>query len=143
MILALLGGVVANAAYEDEETPGRLGRYELIRRIAVGGMAEIYLARSAGLEGFEKLVVLKKILPQYASIPEFVAMFLDEARLVAGLSHPNIATVYDIGLDDHGSYFFAMEFIDGEDVRQILRASARKGSLALPPDLAIAITLGI
>jgi serine/threonine protein kinase len=143
MILAQLEVVVANAAYEDEETPRRLGRYELIRRVAVGGMAEIYLARSAGLEGFEKLVVLKKILPQYAATPEFVAMFLDEARLVAGLSHPNIAQVYDIGLDDAGSYFFAMEFVDGEDVRQILRTSARKGKQALPVDLAIAITLGI
>jgi len=134
---------VANAAYEDEETPRRLGRYELIRRIAVGGMAEIYLARSAGLEGFEKLVVLKKILPQFASTPEFVAMFLDEARLVAGLSHPNIAQVYDMGLDAGGSYFFAMEFVDGEDVRQILRTSARRGKGALPVDLAIAISLGI
>ena len=68
-ILAPLEDVVANAAYEDEETPRRLGRYELIRRVAVGGMAEIFLARSAGLEGFEKLVVLKKILPQYAAVP--------------------------------------------------------------------------
>jgi serine/threonine protein kinase len=135
--------VIANAAYEDEETPRRLGRYELIRRIAVGGMAEIYLARSAGLEGFEKLVVLKKILPQYASTPEFVAMFLDEARLVAGLSHPNIAQVYDIGLDDDGSYFFAMEFVDGEDVRQVLRTNARKRKTTLSIDLAVAITMGI
>jgi serine/threonine protein kinase len=134
--------VVSLTAYEDEQAPRKLGRYEIIRRIAVGGMAEIFLARSAGLEGFEKLVVVKRILPQHAESHEFVTMFLDEARLVAGLSHPNIAQVYDIGLDDSGSYFFAMEFVDGEDVRQILRGCARRQE-RLPVAQAVSIGIGI
>ncbi len=104
-------------------SPGlRIGRYELIQRLAVGGMAEIYLARATGIEGFEKLVVLKRILPQYANSREFVTMFLDEARLSATLQHPNIAQVYDIGQFED-SYFFTMEFIRGEDVRTILKAA--------------------
>ncbi|HUH05818.1 MAG TPA: serine/threonine-protein kinase [Kofleriaceae bacterium] len=120
--------MVAQTMGADALAPGlRLGRYELIRRIAVGGMAEIYLARATGIEGFEKLVVLKRILPQFARNGEFVAMFLDEARLSATLQHPNIAQVHDIG--QYGdSYFFTMEYIRGEDVRSILKAAigARK-----------------
>ena len=88
--------------------PGdRLGKYELIGRLAIGGMAEIFLARASGIEGFEKLAVLKRILPQYADNKDFVKMFLDEARLAATLSHTNIAHVYDIGIVD-GFYFFSM-----------------------------------
>src|SRR5471032_126269 len=80
--------------------PGmKLGKYQLIRRLAVGGMAEIYLAKATGIEGFEKLVVLKRILPQHASNEDFIAMFLNEARLAATLHHPNIAQTYDIGTD--------------------------------------------
>ncbi len=72
--------------------PGdKLGKFELIRQIAVGGMAELYLARTMGIEGFEKLVVVKRILPQYADNQQFVSMFLNEARLSATLHHPNIA----------------------------------------------------
>jgi hypothetical protein len=88
-------------------------------------MAELYLARSRGIEGFEKVVVLKRILPQYAQNRDFVTMFLDEARLSATLQHPNIAQVHDIG-QWHGSYFFTMEYIHGQDVRGILQAAARR-----------------
>jgi hypothetical protein len=77
-----------------------VGKYEIMRRLAVGGMAEIYLARVTGAAGFEKLVVLKRILPQVAEDPTFVQMFLDEARLAATLRHPNIADVYDVGEAD-------------------------------------------
>src|SRR3954469_1874261 len=76
------------------------GRYEILRRVAIGGMAEIHLARARGIEGFEKLVVLKRILPQYADNEEFVHMFLDEARLAAHLHHTNVVQVYDIGRVD-------------------------------------------
>ncbi len=101
----------------------RLGKYRLLRRLAVGGMAEVYLAVAEGLSGFEKRVVCKRLLPQHARDPELVTMFLDEARLVARLGHPNIAEVYDVGQagDD---YFFAMEQIDGCDLRELLRAHA-------------------
>ncbi|MCA9706664.1 MAG: serine/threonine protein kinase [Myxococcales bacterium] len=104
----------------------RLGKYQLIRRLATGGMAEIYLARAAAIEGFEKLVVLKRILPQYAESEAFIRMFLAEARLAATLHHPNIVQVYDIGEDD-GAYFFAMEYVQGVDLRQLFAAARRAG----------------
>lgn len=85
----------------------KLGKYEVIRQIAVGAMAELYLARTVGMEGFEKLVCVKRILPQYADSPSFVNMLLHEARIAATLQHPNIAQVYDIG-HEHGEFFLAM-----------------------------------
>jgi serine/threonine protein kinase len=98
----------------------RLGRYEILREIAIGGMAELYLARAVGLEGFEKVVVVKRILPQLAAQADFVHMFLDEARIAATLHHPNIVQVYDIG-ESQGSYFFAMEFLHGADLNRVMR----------------------
>ena len=85
----------------------RLGRYTLLRSLGAGGMAELFLARADGIEGFAKLVALKRILPHKATNERFVRMLLNEARLVAGLDHPNIAQVHDIGLEN-GEYFFAM-----------------------------------
>src|SRR5215468_12646137 len=104
----------------------RVGRYELIRRLAVGGMAEIYLARvpGVGIEGFEKLVVLKRILPQHALDPELLRMFLDEARLSATLTHPHVIEVYDVGAEGDAP-FFSMEYVHGANVREMLRAHAR------------------
>src|SRR5262249_19718409 len=99
----------------------KFGRYELLRHLATGGMAEIYLARISGIQGFEKTVVVKRILPQLSSDKDFVELFLQEARLAATLAHPNIVQVYDVGLVD-GEYFFAMEFVHGEDVRAIMNA---------------------
>jgi serine/threonine protein kinase len=103
-----------------------IGRYEPIRRLAVGGMAEIYLARilGVGIEGFEKLVVLKRILPQHALDPELLRMFLDEARLSATLTHPHITEVYDVGADGDAP-FFAMEYVHGANLRELMRAHAR------------------
>lgn len=108
----------------------QLGRYRLLRRLATGGMAEIYLARATAIEGFEKLVVLKRILPQYADNESFIRMFLAEARLAATLHHPNVVQVYDIGEDD-GAYFFAMEYVEGVNLRQLGIATRRAGH-ALP-----------
>ncbi|MEO6776966.1 MAG: protein kinase [Kofleriaceae bacterium] len=102
----------------------RLGSYEILRKLARGGMAELFLARTLGPEGFEKLIVLKKILPNFAENPRFVRLFLDEARLAATLDHPHIAHVYDMGKVD-GHYFFTMEYIHGQDVRATLRRTAR------------------
>jgi serine/threonine protein kinase len=104
----------------------RLGRYELIRRLAVGGMAEIYLARARGIQGFEKLVVLKRILPQHALDPQLLRMFLDEARLMATLTHPHITQVYDVG-DDDDAPFFAMEYVHGANLREMMHAAAAAG----------------
>ena len=117
---------VANAISERGGETTRLGSFEIVRRLARGGMAEIFLARTSGPSGFEKLVVLKKILPKYAGKPKFVQLFLDEARLAATLDHPNIAQVYDIGMSD-GSYFFTMEYLHGQDMRAILHRTWRTG----------------
>ncbi|HEX3698528.1 MAG TPA: protein kinase [Polyangia bacterium] len=106
------------------DTP-QLGRYELLARLAVGGMAEIYLARAQGLSGFEKLLVLKRILPQHALDPELLRMFLDEARLSATLDHPHITQVYDIGTQGE-TPFFTMEYVHGANLREILLAQAAR-----------------
>jgi serine/threonine protein kinase len=117
-----------------------VGKYEILRKIATGGMAEIYLACVRGTAGFEKLVVLKRILPQLAEDPKFVQMFLDEARLASTLHHPNIADVYDVGEAD-GQYFFTMEFVHGHDVRT-LRHEMQKRNEPLPLAVALAIIHG-
>ncbi|RMH44070.1 MAG: serine/threonine protein kinase [Deltaproteobacteria bacterium] len=122
--------------------PGmRLGKYQLIRQLAIGGMAEVYLARAQGIEGFQKRVVLKRILPQYATNPEFVSMFLDEARIAATLDHPNIVQVYDIG-QQVGNYYFTMEYVQGQDVRNILKHEHR-ASRAVPLGNALTIVHGL
>ncbi len=102
------------------ETLPKLGRYQLLRRLAKGGMGEIYLARAEGAGGFEKLVIIKKILPHLAERPEFVTKFLDEGRTVVQLTHGNIVPVFDMGEED-GDYFIAMEYVPGLDIRAILK----------------------
>jgi len=124
-----------------ELTPGEvLGKYEILRKLAVGGMAEIYLARTRGNAGFEKVVVLKRILPQVAEDPTFVQMFLEEARLAATLNHPNVAHVYDVGEVD-GQHFFTMEFVHGQDVRSI-RHEMKKREEAVPLPISLAVIHG-
>ncbi len=103
-------------------------------------MAELYLARATGIEGFEKLVALKRILPRYAEQEDFVRMFLDEARLTARIHHANVAAVHDIGRCDDG-FFFAMEYVHGEDVRSVMCELTRRHR-ALPLEHAMAITIG-
>ncbi len=116
----------------------RLGGYTIVRKLAKGGMAEIYLARSLGPEGFEKLVVLKRILPKYAENPKFVQLFLDEAKLAASLDHPNVVHVYDMGrVDNH--YFFTMEYVHGQDTRSILRKASRIKGHEIPIAIAVQI----
>ncbi len=106
-------------AQGDVKKPVRFGKYTLIDRIAVGGMAEIFLARQAGLEGFEKTIVIKRIRPHLSKQPNFVKMFLNEAKLAAQLNHPNIVQIYDLGKIGE-SYFIAMEYIFGRDMRRII-----------------------
>jgi serine/threonine-protein kinase len=103
------------------------GRYQLLKKLATGGMAQIYLARQAGLEGFEKLVVVKRILPHLAENEDFITMFLDEARIAARLNHPNIVQIFDLGAQDD-TFFIAMEYIHGEDVRRVWKQAERLGS---------------
>jgi eukaryotic-like serine/threonine-protein kinase len=109
--------------------------------MATGGMAEIWLARVRGIEGFQKLVTVKKILPHLARDPEFLRMFIDEARIAATLQHPNVVQVYDIG-ESAGQYFFAMEYIHGQDLSRILRR-AMKGRDRVPLEHALTIGMGM
>jgi len=100
------------------------GRYTLLRRLAIGGMAEIYLARQAAMAGFEKQVVIKRLRAELAEDPRVVEMFLDEARIGALLNHPNIVHVYDFGEEDDIS-FIVMEFINGRDLKSVFEAKDR------------------
>lgn len=102
------------------ESPRQIGRYEVITLLGEGGMARAYLAVSRGPGGFNKLAVIKEILPQYASDSEFVNMFLDEARLAARLHHPNIVQTFDVAEHD-GSYVLAMEYLEGLSLASIYR----------------------
>ncbi|MEJ2368265.1 MAG: TonB family protein [Acidobacteriota bacterium] len=112
------------SAEPEQGTP--YGNYLLTERVAVGGMAELFKARQKGLEGFQRIVAIKRILPHLASNSDFVTMFIDEAKLAAQLNHPNIVHIYDLGrLED--SYFIAMEYVDGKDLRAVLREVENRG----------------
>jgi serine/threonine protein kinase len=101
----------------------RFGTFTLFRRLARGGMAEVFLARQTGLEGFDRRVAVKRILPHLADSNEFIAMFLREARLAARLSHPNIVHIYDFGKVG-SDYFIAMEFVDGVTAGELISSCA-------------------
>jgi tRNA A-37 threonylcarbamoyl transferase component Bud32 len=105
--------------------PIKLGRYKIVKHLADGGMAQVLLARADGIEGFERHVVVKRIHGERAADPVFVKMFLDEARLAAQLHHNNIVQVHDIG-KSLGEYFFAMEYVHGEDLRKLLMKLNKK-----------------
>lgn len=99
-----------------------LGRYELQRKLGTGGMAEVWLARASGPSGFEKQVVVKRILPQLAGDSTVEELFKSEARLAARLDHPNLLQVFDFGREGDGSLVLVMELIDGTSLRQVVRA---------------------
>src|SRR5579859_5812037 len=90
----------ATPAPSDLSAGVRLGKYEILKRLAVGGMAEIFLARVEAMPGVHKVVVIKRILPQLATQNDFIEMFLDEARIAATLHHPNLVQVFDVGICD-------------------------------------------
>jgi eukaryotic-like serine/threonine-protein kinase len=116
------------------ETPGsqtvaRLGRYQIITRLATGGMAEVYLAVHGELAGFRTPVVLKKVLPHLACNPQFIDMFLDEARIASLLDHPNVVRIYEVGRSSN-EYFLAMELVQGRPLSALIRrAFERQESL--------------
>lgn len=99
--------------------PVRFGDYELLERIAEGGMSEVWRARTRGAAGFEKTVVVKRVLPALASRPGFVDLLIREAKIVSRLSHPNIAHIFDLG-EVNGTYFLAMEYVHGKDLAHAL-----------------------
>ena len=112
---------------EGKETvfPSQFGRYTLVQRLATGGMAEVFRAKIVSAHGFEKLLVIKRILPNLAADKTFVSMFIDEAKLTAQLIHPKIVQVTDFG-EVGGQYFIALEFVDGFDGLALLRSAAQK-----------------
>ena len=115
----------------------KLGRYQILKQLATGSVADVLLARATGLEGFARHVVIKAIRPELAREERLVASFLEEARIAAALHHQNIVTVHDIGEQD-GAYFFAMEYIHGEDVRKLL-AVTRERNQQVPLGHVVAI----
>ncbi len=114
-----------------------IGPYLIEQRLATGGMAEVFVVRRVGAHGFFKRLALKRILPQLAKDPDFVQMFIDEARLAGRLEHPNIVQVFDFG-ELSGDLFLAMELVDGANVNRLLRAVAARGQ-TVPVDAALHI----
>ena len=114
-----------------------VGPYVIEKRLAAGGMAEVYVAKRLGPHGFSKRFALKRILPQHARDPDFVAMFIDEARLAARLEHPNIVQIVDFG-EHESALFLAMELVAGTNVNRLLRAVAARED-AVPVDIALHI----
>lgn len=125
-----------------EGMPTRFGKYTLIRKLASGGMAELFLAIQKSVAGFEKLLVIKRILPAMNQDRAFIDMLLHEARIAATLSHPNIVQIFDVGQAE-GQYFIAMEHVHGEDLRSIVRQMKKKGLVEFPLEHALAIILGM
>ena len=114
--------------------PRPFGPYTLLRRLAAGGMAEVYLATTSGAAGFEKLVAIKRIHPHHAAHEGFGSMLLDEAKLSVSLNHRNIVQTLDLRRVD-GGYVLVMEHVEGYDAHQVLDALRRAGRL-FPVDIA-------
>jgi eukaryotic-like serine/threonine-protein kinase len=121
--------------------PQKLGRYELVHPIASGGMATVYLARSAGIGGFERLVAVKVCHPHLRADADFAAMFLDEARLAARIHHPNVVPVLDVG--DDGALFFVMEYVEGVALADLLKTSANRMPLAMVVRIVLDLLAGL
>ena len=117
-----------------------VGRYALYNEIAAGGMATIHLGRLLGPVGFARTVAVKRLHPQYAKDPEFVSMFLDEARLAARVQHPNVVATIDVVATD-GELFLIMDYVRGESLSKLLRM-VRKNGEHVPPRVASAIMCG-
>jgi hypothetical protein len=126
-----------HAAVATPSTPimVRLGRYQIVDRIATGGMAEVYLAVHGELAGFRTPVVLKKVLPHLANNPQFIDMFLDEARIASMLDHPNVVRIYEVGRSG-SEYFLAMELVQGKSLSAVLRRAQEEEGGRVDPKLA-------
>lgn len=129
----------SDSSGDDSISGEHFGKYVLVGEIAVGGMAEVFLGVQKGLEGFLKVVVLKRVLPHFTDNEQFVRMFVDEARIAARLDHPNIVRTYEFGALD-GQYYTAMEYLPGEDLRAILRRLSVKKQ-KMPVHLAVGIVM--
>lgn len=112
-------------------TASRFGKYQLLEHLASGGMADIFLARAATMNGAERLLVIKRIHAEKAQDPRFIELFMREARMAALLEHPNLVQTYDVGRVE-GEYFLVMEYLHGLDLQQLVQACQRRG-MEKPP----------
>ena len=124
----------ANPLVVPLKKPIQFGKYYLLERISVGGMAEVFKAKSFGVEGFERIVAVNRILPSIAEDQEFITMFIDEAKVAVQLTHANIAQIFDLGKVGD-SFFIAMEYVHGRDLRAIFDR-ARKNEQPIPVPMA-------
>lgn len=126
-LLRLMPQAIRFMSNEAQSLPvQRYGKYHLVRKLASGGMAEIFLAKQVGPEGFEKNVVIKRLHAHLSDATDFVTMFHDEAKIVARLAHPNVVQVLELGTQD-GSTFMAMEYLAGEDFSNVVLAAVERG----------------
>jgi serine/threonine protein kinase len=121
--------------------PRVLGRYALYDKIAAGGMATVHLGRMLGPVGFARTVAIKRLHPQFAGDPEFVSMFLDEARLVARISHPNVVPTLDV-VSTEGELFIVMEYVRGESLARLIRTAAQRDTV-IPSAMAATLLVGV
>ena len=121
--------------------PVPFGKYYLLERINVGGMAEVFKAKTFGVEGFERLLAVKRILPNIAEDEEFITMFIDEAKIAVQLQHANIAQIFDLGKVDD-SFFIALEYVHGRDLRSIFDRMRNKAE-SLPISMACYVTMQV
>src|SRR5262245_13285044 len=119
--------MVAAKLFDPGAARQRVDRYELIGEIASGGMATVFLARLSGMGGFQRFVAIKRLHPHLAGEKEFVEMFLDEARLAAGIHHPNVVPILEVGASPRG-YYLVMEYIEGDTLARLLARAATSGS---------------
>ncbi len=131
--------MVAAKLIDGPEGRQRIDRYELVAEIASGGMATVFLARLSGVGGFQRFVAIKRLHPHLAAENEFVEMFLDEARLAAGIHHPNVVPILEVGASDRG-YYLVMEYIEGDTLARLLARAASSGN-KLPVKIGIRVIL--
>src|SRR5262245_5443721 len=133
--------MVAAKLFDPSAGRQRVDRYELLGEIASGGMATVYLARLTGMGGFQRFVAMKRLHPHLAGENEFVEMFLDEARLAAGIHHQNVVPILEVGASSIG-YYLVMEYIEGDTLARLLaRAAGRAKRMPTAVSLRIALDL--
>src|SRR6186997_2030780 len=124
--------MVAAKLFDPGAARQRVDRYELVGEIASGGMATVFLARLSGVGGFQRFVAIKRLHPHLAGEKEFVEMFLDEARLAAGIHHPNVVPILEVGASQRG-YYLVMEYIEGDTLARLLaRATTSRQRIPIP-----------
>src|SRR6187401_1150480 len=122
-------------------SPKLVGRYALFEEIACGGMAAVHVGRLVGPVGFSRTVAIKRLHPQFAKDPEFVTMFLDEARLAARVRHPNVVPTLDV-VAAQGEIFLVMEYVQGESLSRLTRGLRERG-MRMPPHMVVSIMAGV